>query len=105
MRDLILLMMTDVILIPMCTGQLILDQMTDAIISFNPHIKARSAFLSPNQRFLVSIFQNETGAGISSTTIIVQEVTKDGQFYLSNDFFVDKSGLNLKKQESTFCMT
>ena len=61
------------------TGQLILDQMTDAIIGFNPHIKARSAFLSPNQRFLVSVFQNETGSGISSTTIIVQEVTQDGE--------------------------
>lgn len=59
-------------------GQLILDQMTDSIISFNPHIKGHQSFLSPNQRFLVNIYQNESGSGIVSTTIIVQEVTKEG---------------------------
>lgn len=60
-------------------GQLILDQMTDSIISFNPHIRGHQSFLSPNQRFLVNIYQNETGSGIVSTTVIVQEVTKEGK--------------------------
>lgn len=61
-------------------GQLVLDQITDSIISFNGHIRGHKSFLSPNQRFLVNIFQNETNSGITSTTVIVQEVTKDGKF-------------------------
>lgn len=63
-------------------GQLILDQMTDAIISFNPHIRGSKNFLSPDHKFLITISRNESTENsglVPSTTIIVQKVTKDGE--------------------------
>lgn len=63
-------------------GQLILDEVTDAIVSFSPHIKGDRSFISPNQEFVVNIFSNESATGHEMTTIIVQEVSKDGVFFL-----------------------
>ncbi|KAI1309336.1 Follistatin-related protein 5 [Halotydeus destructor] len=58
-------------------GQLLVDQLTDAIIGYNPHVKAHKAFLSPNQHFVVNVVHNST-SGSTSTTIIVQKVSRDG---------------------------
>lgn len=60
-------------------GQLVLDQLTDSIITFNGHIRGHKSFLSPNQRFLINIFSNETNSGITSTTVIVQQVNENGE--------------------------
>jgi hypothetical protein len=76
-------------------GQLILDQLTDSIISFSPHIKGHKSFLSPNQRFVVNIFQNETSSGITSTTVIVQEVSKNGKSTVTSSCLF--SGFDLGK--------
>lgn len=57
-------------------GQLIVDQITDAIIAFNAHVKAQKSYLSPNQHFLVNILHNSSNP--TSTTIIVQRVTRSG---------------------------
>ena len=69
-------------------GQLILDQMTDSIIAYNAHVKAQKSFLSPNQHFLVNIFQNKSNFNVASeqqrsehedaTSIIVQRITPNG---------------------------
>lgn len=37
-------------------GQLILDQLTNSFISYNPDIQAQRSFLSPDHRYLVSIY-------------------------------------------------
>lgn len=68
-------------------GQLILDQMTDSIISFNSHIRGSRNFLSPDHRFLITVSAIETSDSgiVPSTTIIVQKVSKDGKF-LNNQF-------------------
>lgn len=72
-------------------GQLILDQMTDAIISFNPHIRGNKNFLSPDHKFLITISSNNQNDDDfnniqSSTTIIVQKVSKDGKCSSANLF-------------------
>lgn len=70
-----------IILFPCFSGQLILDQLTDSIISYNAHIKAHRSFLSPNHQFLVNIFHNSSSTSPVSTTIIVQKVTANGKHY------------------------
>ncbi|RWS08284.1 follistatin-related protein 5-like protein, partial [Dinothrombium tinctorium] len=63
-------------------GQLVLDQITDTIISYNAHIKSHKSYLSPNQHFLVNIFHNTSTLSPISTTIIVQKVTQSGLQFL-----------------------
>ncbi|XP_074604484.1 follistatin-related protein 5-like [Brevipalpus obovatus] len=64
------------------SGQIVLDQLTDSIISYNAHVKAHRSFLSPNHQFLVNIFHNSTTPSPVSTTIIVQKVTPSGLQFL-----------------------
>lgn len=63
------------------TGQLVLDQLTDAIVQYNPRVKARQSYLSPNQYFLVNILRNAT-VHPSATTVVVQKVTSRGVEFL-----------------------
>jgi len=62
------------------TGQIIVDQMTDAIVSYNTHVKARNSYLSPNQQFLVNVLHN--ASNLATTSIIVQRVTSTGVEFL-----------------------
>lgn len=64
-------------------GQLVLDQITDAIIDYNTEIKAHKSYLSPNEQFLISIFHNTSEFGAISSTIIVQKVTQSGKIAFS----------------------
>lgn len=61
-------------------GQLIIDQMTDAIIAYNTHVKAKKSYLSPNQQFLVNVLHN--ASNVATTSIIVQRVTPGGIEFL-----------------------
>jgi hypothetical protein len=61
-------------------GQLVLDQTTDSIVSYNPHIKAFRTYLSPNHNFLINVYHNASSLNPVSTTIIVQRVTSNGLF-------------------------
>ncbi|XP_054165194.1 follistatin-related protein 5-like [Oppia nitens] len=58
-------------------GQLVVDQITDALISYNPHVRAQRSYLSPNQHFLVNVLHNAS-TPTPATTIIVQRVVTDG---------------------------
>lgn len=60
------------------SGQLVIDQITNAIITYNEHVKAHRSYLSPNQHFLVNVFHNASSSSPISTTIIVQRVTAQG---------------------------
>ncbi|RWS28509.1 follistatin-related protein 5-like protein, partial [Leptotrombidium deliense] len=63
-------------------SQLVVDEITDTIISYNAHIKSHKSYLSPNQHFLVNIFHNTSALSPISTTIIVQKVTQSGLQFL-----------------------
>lgn len=87
-------------------GQLILDQVTDAILIHNQHLNAHKSYLSPDQRYLVSIYHDFTNSSsqcqhgrsitcplqqyresnnnnnnvivTNTSTIIVQKINKNG---------------------------
>jgi hypothetical protein len=61
-------------------GQLVVDQITDALIAYNVHVKAQKSYLSPNQHFLVNVLHNSSIP--TATTIIVQRVTRTGLEFL-----------------------
>lgn len=61
-------------------GQLVVDQITDALIAYNVHVKAQKSYLSPNQHFLVNVLHNSSTP--TATTIIVQRVTRTGLEFL-----------------------
>ena len=61
-------------------GQLIVDQISDAITAYNAHVRAQKSYLSPNQHFLVNVMHNSSIP--TQTTIIVQRVTRDGLEFL-----------------------
>lgn len=68
-------------------GQLILDQLTDAILAHNQHLHAHQSHLSPDHRYLVNILHEQAlNASASSpsnaSTIIVQRVTESGLEFL-----------------------
>lgn len=79
-------------------GQLILDQVTDAILAHNTHLNAHNSYLSPDQRYLVSIYHeysnNTNGkplktsssstspSSTNTSTIIVQRVNDYGIEFL-----------------------
>ena len=83
-------------------GQLILDQVTDAILSHNLHLNAHQSYLSPDQRYLVNILHEHNNNSnnncidvtkchiivggdnqqhqpiINTSTIIVQRINDNG---------------------------
>ena len=81
-------------------GQLILDQVTDAILTHNQHLNAHQSFLSPDHRYLVSILHEHSNstsatsctvdgkcssdrsaggsAATNTSTIIVQRINDNG---------------------------
>lgn len=79
-------------------GQLILDQVTDAILTHNQHLNAHQSYLSPDHRYLVNIlherlmntggggnvsFSSSTASPSSNTsTIIVQRISDNGVEFL-----------------------
>ncbi|XP_075676316.1 follistatin-related protein 5-like [Dermatophagoides pteronyssinus] len=48
-------------------GQLILDQVTDAILIHNSHLNAHKSYLSPDHRYLVSIYHDFVNSSSSSS--------------------------------------
>ena len=62
-------------------GQLVLDQTTDSIISYNAHVKGFKMYLSPNHNFLVNVHHNASSLSPVSTTIIVQRVNQNGKYF------------------------
>lgn len=71
-------------------GQLILDQVTDAILTHNQHLNAHQSYLSPDHRYLVSILHERLSGGNGSSqaspsntsTIIVQRISDSGVEFL-----------------------
>jgi len=59
-------------------GQLILDQVTDAILTHNLHLNAHTSYLSPDHRFLVNILHEHSNSSTNSSTIIVQRISEQG---------------------------
>lgn len=50
-------------------GQLVLDQLTSSRIEFNANIRAQESYLSPDHRYLISIYTNSTYSMSSSEFI------------------------------------
>lgn len=48
-------------------GQLVLDQLTSARIEFNANIRAQESYLSPDNRYLVSIFHDASATSPTTT--------------------------------------
>lgn len=75
-------------------GQLIIDQVTDAILSHNTHLNAHASYLSPDHRYLVSIYHEYSNTTSTedhyqaatlpsnTSTIIVQRVNDNGVEFL-----------------------
>ncbi|KAJ6217952.1 hypothetical protein RDWZM_009109 [Blomia tropicalis] len=74
-------------------GQLILDQVTDAILTHNQHLNAHENYLSPDHRYLVNILHessdnnssnngNNGGQQAKTSTIIVQRINSNGIEFL-----------------------
>lgn len=49
------------------SGQLVLDQLTGSRIEFNDNIRAQESYLSPDNRYLISIYNNSTLYSSGST--------------------------------------
>lgn len=64
------------------TGQLVLDELTSSHIEFNANVRAQDAYLSPDNRYLISFFTNQTASiaskDNSNTIVYVQLVTTVG---------------------------
>lgn len=67
------------------TGQLVLDELTSSHIEFNANVRAQDAYLSPDNRYLISVFTNQssisgetTTMGSTNTVVYVQLVTTFG---------------------------
>lgn len=76
------------------TGQLVLDELTSAHIEFNANVRAQDAYLSPDNRYLISVYTNQSASSQtlgsststqtngqkdnSNTIIYVQSVTALG---------------------------
>lgn len=63
------------------TGQLVLDQLTSAQLQFNANIRAQESFISPDNRYLLSIYTNYSTYPANqkrSSLIYVQTVSVSG---------------------------